>query len=92
MNAQVEAIQEGNVLPDACPDCRGTAVMSLRNDNAIYCHLCEADLYMQDCMQCGRSDVITHDGPGEMPTYCDKCLERAEDQYIQMQIDINRGK
>ena len=90
--AQANATKEGSVLPDICPRCGGSAVMCLRNDSIVHCHLCGATLYKCDsCDGCGRSTVISYKSqPRE--NYCDECIEAAGDAYIQMQIDIARGK
>lgn len=90
--AQASAIQEGGVLPDTCPRCGSVAVMCLRANAAVHCHLCGAALYRCDsCDGCGRRTVISYE-PGGWDNFCDNCIDNAGDEYIQMQVDIARGK
>jgi len=90
--AQARASQEGGVLPDTCPQCGSAAVMCLRASAVVHCHLCEAALYRCDrCDGCGRRTVISYE-PDEGHNFCDDCIDAAGDQYVQMQIDIARGK
>jgi ribosomal protein S27E len=90
--AQANATQEGNVISDICPRCGGAEVMCLRDDAAVHCHLCGAALYRCDsCDGCGRRTVISY-APHEGSNFCDECIEAAGDAYIQMQVDIARGK
>ena len=90
--AQANATQEGNVILDICPRCGGAEVMCLRKDAAVHCHLCGAALYRcNSCDGCGRMTVIAY-APHEGSNFCDECIEAAGDAYIQMQIDIARGK
>jgi hypothetical protein len=54
--------------------------------------MCASRLYRYDhCVQCGRQTVSSFSGVAE-EHYCDSCLQDAGDAYIQMQIDIERGK
>jgi len=90
--AQSRAALEGGALADACPRCGSASVMSLRDDNAVHCHLCSVALHRLDtCDGCGKR-TITSFSPSEGENFCDQCIENAGDQYIQMQIDIARGK
>ena len=90
--AQSSAEREGGILADACPRCGSTSVMNLLADNAVHCHLCGAALYRLDtCDGCGKRTVTSY-APTEGENFCDQCIEDAGDQYIQMQIDIARGK
>ncbi len=90
--AQFSATEEGNVLSDACPRCGASRVLCLRADAAVHCHPCKAALYLCDqCDSCGRRTVTSYQQfPGD--NYCDACISDAGDQYIQMKIDILRGK
>jgi len=90
--AQVSASREGGVLGDACPRCGSTSVMSLRAEDVVHCHLCGAALHRLDtCDGCGKRTVTSY-APHEGDNFCDQCIEDAGEQYIQMQIDIARGK
>ena len=90
--AQANAVNEGAVLADACPHCGSESVMSLRDDNAVHCHLCKAALYRLDnCDGCGKHTVTSY-SLTEGENFCDQCIEDAGDRYIQMQTDIARGK
>jgi len=90
--AQANATQEGSVLPDICPRCGGAAVMCLRADAVVHCHLCGAALYRCDsCDGCGRMTVISYE-PHEGSNFCDECIEAAGDAYAQMQWNIEREK
>lgn len=90
--AQDSAAQEGSVLSDTCPRCGGASVMCLRADAAVHCHLCGAALYRCDsCDGCGRRTVTSY-APDEGNNFCDECIDEAGDRYIQMQMDIARGK
>lgn len=92
-DAQNGATREGNVLPDNCPRCRSTHVMTLRGDaGAVRCHLCAAALYRCDhCDGCGRQtfvDYLAFRGQN----YCDECIDAAGDRYLEFLIDLERGK
>ncbi len=90
--AQATAGAEGSVLPDACPKCGAAAVMCLRADNGVHCHLCGAELFRLDsCDGCGRRTVTSY-GISVGENFCDECIDAAGDQYIQQQIDVARGK
>ena len=90
--AQASATQEGGVLPDTCPRCGSAAVMCLMANAAVHCHLCGAALYRcNSCDGCGRRTTISYE-PDEGRNFCEDCIDAAGDQYIQMQIDIARGK
>jgi len=90
--AQATATAEGNVLADTCPRCGSVAVMCLRADAVVHCHLCEATLRRCDsCDGCGRKVVISYDLV-EGENFCDDCIEAAGDRYLQMQSDIARAK
>lgn len=90
--AQSTALREGGVVTDACPRCGSTSVMSMRAENAVHCHLCSAALYRLDsCDGCGKRTVTSY-ALTEGDNFCDQCIEDAGDQYIQMQMDIARGK
>jgi len=90
--ARHEARSEGEVLPDSCPRCGSTLVMTLRNDDAVHCHLCDAALYRCDsCDGCGRRTVIDY-APFWGENYCNDCAEAAGERYAQHQSDLARGK
>ena len=90
--ASAKAAQEGNVLPDTCPQCAGVAVLCLRAGATVHCHLCGAALYRCDrCLGCGRPTVMSYEQHAFL-NYCDECVEAAGDAYLQMQADIERGK
>lgn len=58
----------------------------------MYCHLCGAQHYRYDhCVQCERQTLVSYSA-FEDGNYCDDCISAAGDQYIQMLIDIERGK
>jgi hypothetical protein len=89
--AQSYATSEGNVLSDNCPRCGASGVMCLREENTVDCHLCAAALYRCECDSCGRATVTSY-RPWEGENFCDDCVEAAGSNYIQMKIDIARGK
>jgi hypothetical protein len=90
--ARAQAQAEGSVLSEACPDCGATDVLCLREEKRVFCHLCTTHRYHYDrCTQCGRQTVSTFSSL-DTGNYCDSCIEDAGDQYIQMLIDIERGK
>lgn len=90
--AQNNATQAGGVLPDICPRCGGAAVLCVRAGAAVHCHLCSAALYRCDtCDGCGRRTVVSYE-PCEGENFCDECTEAAGDRYMQMQVDIARGR
>jgi hypothetical protein len=90
--ARAQAQKEGNILSEPCPACGATAVLCLRNEKRVFCHLCEAKHYHYDhCTECGRQTVssFAHFDEGN---WCDSCIEAAGNHHIQMLIDIERGK
>lgn len=90
--ARRKAAGEGGVLDDACPRCGATSVMSLRVDAAVHCHLCGTSLHrLEACDGCGKRTVASYGARGG-DNVCDECIEEAGDLYVQMQIDLARGK
>ncbi len=90
--AQASASSEGSVLSDTCPRCASIAVMCLRADAEVHCHLCGAAMYHCDsCDGCGQETVISYK-PTDGDNFCDACIEAAGDRYLQMQEDIARGR
>ncbi len=90
--ARVQAQAEGRVLSEACPDCGTNGVLSLREEKRVFCHLCSSLQYHYDrCTQCGRQTVSRFSSLDD-GNYCERCIEDAGDQYIQMLKDIERGK
>jgi predicted RNA-binding Zn-ribbon protein involved in translation (DUF1610 family) len=86
------AKKEGNVLPNACPDCGATEVLCLQDDKKVHCHLCSSRQYHYDhCVECGRKTVSVFSS-FDNGNYCDDCIDAAGDAYIQMLTDIERGK
>ena len=91
-NARAQAEAEGSVLSKTCPDCGTAGVLCLREEKRVICHLCASQQYRYDrCTQCGRQTVSRFSSL-DTGNYCDRCIEDAGDQYIQMLIDIERGK
>ena len=90
--ARAQAQAEGGVLSEACPDCGAAEVLCLRDEKRVFCHLCATKQYRYDrCTQCGRITVSRFSSLDD-GNYCDSCINAAGDQYIQMLIDIERGK
>jgi hypothetical protein len=90
--ASTQARAEGSVLSEACPDCGTVGVLCLRAEKRVFCHLCATQHYRYDrCTQCGRHTVSTFSSL-DAGNYCDSCIDAAGDQYVQMLIDIERGK
>jgi len=86
------AKKKGNVLPNACPDCGATGVLCLHDDKKVHCQLCGSRQYHYDhCVECGRKTVSVFSS-FDNGNYCDDCIDAAGDAYIQMLIDIERGK
>ena len=91
-NASAQAQAEGSVLSEACPDCGAAGVLCLRDKKRVFCHLCATEQYHYvQCTQCGRQTVSRFSSL-DAGNYCDRCIDDAGDQYIQMLIDIERGK
>jgi hypothetical protein len=91
-NASRQAEAEGSVLSEACPDCCTAGVLCLRDEKRVFCHLCATQQYRYDrCTQCGRQTVSRYSSL-DAGNYCDRCIDEAGDQYIQMLVDIERGK
>jgi len=87
-----QAQSEGSVLSEACPDCGTARVLCVRDEKRVFCHLCSSHHYHYDrCTQCGRQTVIRFSS-FNAENYCDRCIDDAGDQYIQMLIDIEHGK
>jgi hypothetical protein len=90
--ANGRANTEGHVLVEACPDCGGEGVLSLRGTQ-VFCHLCGSDQYeYQECGRCRRPTVT---GVGK--SFCSKCLNEvaealAGDLYISQLIDWRHFK
>lgn len=90
--ASTQAQAEGSVLSEACPDCGTAGVLCLREEKRVFCHLCSSQHYRYDrCTQCGRQTVSRFSSL-DAGNYCDRCIDDAGYQYIQMLIDIERGK
>lgn len=90
--ARVEARAEGSVLPDACPVCGATNVLTLRAEKRVFCHLCSAKHYHYDrCSSCGAQTVSQFSSLDE-GNYCDECVQRAGDMYIDDLLEKERGK
>jgi hypothetical protein len=90
--AKVKAQAAGSVLSEACPDCGAAEVLCLRDEKRVFCHLCATKHYRYNqCTQCGRKTVSRFSSFDD-GNYCDSCINDAGDQYIQMLIDIERGK
>jgi hypothetical protein len=91
--AQVNATTEGNVLPEGCPQCGASVVLCLRENAAVYCHVCGAALYRYDrCYYCGQQTFISYDPAGGAYNVCDECIDSIALDYMQTQNDIARGK
>jgi hypothetical protein len=91
-NACAKAEAEGSVLLEVCPDCGAAGVLCLRDEKRVFCHLCGTQQYHYDrCTQCGRQTMIRFSRFDE-GNYCGRCIDDAGDRYIQMLIDIERGK
>ena len=92
LQASEAAAAEGSVLDEGCPDCGASKVLCPRDDQRVHCHLCHADRYRyQQCDRCGRQ-TVGRLASFDTGNWCDACLQDVGDQYIQMQIDIERGK
>lgn len=90
--AAERAQSEGRVLGEACPDCGVYGVLSVRNGQLVYCHLCDAtNCRCASCSQCGRETLASASGHDE-DIYCHACTEAAGDLWASMQEDIRRGK
>jgi hypothetical protein len=90
--ARAQAQKEGNILSDPCPACGATAVLCLRSEKRVFCHVCEAKRYHYDrCTQCGEQTVSSFSYFDE-GNWCHSCLQDIGDNYIQTLMDIERGK
>lgn len=90
--AREKAKLDENIIPNACPRCGASGVLSLIDERRVRCYLCGAKNYHYDyCTQCGRKTVSNFSAFDE-GNLCDDCIDAAGDQYIQMLIDIERGK
>lgn len=90
--ARASASRDGEVLEDACPRCGSAAVMSLHAANAVQCHLCGATYRRLDtCDGCGKRTVASY-AAQDGENFCDQCIDAAGERYIDMLIDIARGK
>lgn len=84
-SAQSSAAHEGGVLPDTCPRCGSAAVMCLRAEDAVHCHLCGTAFYRcESCDGCGRRTVTSYkpDLGYEDHNFCDECIDAAGDEYL----------
>jgi len=90
--ARTDAKAEGSVLSEACPACGATDVLTLRDDKKVFCHLCSAKHYRYDrCSSCGAQTVSQFSSLDE-GNYCDECVQRAGDMYIDDLLEKERGK
>lgn len=90
--AREKAELDEKIIPNACPDCGASGVLSLIDERRVRCYLCGTKNYHYDyCTQCGRKTVSTFSTFDE-GNLCNDCIDAAGDQYIQMLIDIERGK
>lgn len=91
--AHKKAKSDKNIISNACPNCGASGVLTLIDESKrVYCYLCDTKNYHYDyCTQCGRKTVSVF-SPFNEEHYCDDCIDAAGDQYIQMLIDIERGK
>lgn len=88
-----KAKNDKNIIPDACPVCGVSGVLSLRAKSGLAkCYMCGMDnYYYYNCSQCGKKTVSSL-SPYDVGNYCDECVDAAGDEYIQNLIDIKRGK
>jgi hypothetical protein len=90
--ARAQAQKEGNILSDPCPACGATAVLCLRDEKRVFCHLCESKHYHYDhCTNCGRQTVSSF-GYFDEGNWCDSCIQGIGEAHMQMLIDIERGR
>jgi len=90
--ARKKAKLDKRTIPNACPLCGASEVLSLINERQVRCHLCGTKQYVYDyCTECGKKTVCTFSSYDE-GNFCDECIDAAGDRYIQMLIDIERGK
>jgi len=91
--AREKAKSDKNIIPNACPNCGVSGVLTLIDDSRrVRCYLCGTKNYHYDyCTQCEKKTVSTFSAINE-GNYCDDCIDAAGDQHIQMLIDIERGK
>jgi len=90
-NAAIAAQAEGQVLDEACPTCGARAVLCLRNDTDVYCHLCRTASEYGECDRCGRM-VVSRFSAVMDDRICKRCIDDAGDDYINLLIDAGRGK
>jgi len=91
--AREKAKGDKNLIPNACPNCGASGILTLIDDSGrVRCYLCGTKNYHYDyCTQCERKTVSAFSTFDE-GHLCDDCIDDAGDQYIQMLIDIERGK
>jgi ribosomal protein S27E len=88
--AHARANTEGHVLVEACPDCGGSGVLSLRGTQ-VFCHLCGSDDYeYQECYRCERQTVTSFDYWGEK-FFCAKCSDEAAEEAGDLYISQING-
>ena len=91
--AQANAAAEGNLLPEGgCPKCGAYAVLCLRADFEVHCHLCGNKLYQyKNCSVCG-CEALGYSPAQEGYNVCDACMDSIGDRVAQEQLDLARGK
>lgn len=92
--AAVERAQaEGEPLSEACSDCGTNNVLSVRDCERLFCHLCGSTRYCRvPCSQCDRLTMVRFPADDKMEYYCERCTDAAGDAWVTMQEDMRRGK
>lgn len=91
--AAARAKAEAEPLEEACPDCGARGVLTVREENQVFCHLCDSTSFMYDrCSQCGRRTLINFSRVPDSEHFCIECIDAAGEAWLSMQEDIRRGK
>ena len=83
---------EGHVLDEACRDCGAHDVLTVRENQHVYCHACGSKDYVREwCAECGRQ-VLVSMYLLDTPVTCDLCIMGVGDRVAALEDEARRGK
>lgn len=80
----------GKEFSYACNECNETKVIGIK-DGKIFCFLCDEIRFEASCNDCEKP-LYFYSAIHSTDFVCKDCIEEAGDLYMQMQVDLARGK
>lgn len=84
------SLHSGEEFSYACNECKETQVIGIK-DEKIFCFLCDEIRFEAFCNNCEKP-LYFYSVIHSSDFICKDCIEEAGDLYMQMQIDLARGK